>query len=81
MLAYADGTFLAGASYPASGFNQEDVKRFLHSLDQYGAEIKKIKIYGSLPLTLNDMMEASRVDGRDYPPCLDEIENLDSQPI
>lgn len=76
MLAYADGTFLAGASYPASGFNREDVKRFLHSLDQSGAEIKKIKIYGSLPLTLNDMMEVSRVDGRDYPPCLDEIENL-----
>jgi hypothetical protein len=77
MLAYADGTFLAGASYPASGFSREDVKRFLHSLDQSGAEIKKIKIYGSLPLTLNDMMEVSRVDGRDYPPCLDEIESLD----
>ena len=76
MLAYADGTFLAGASYPASGFNREDVKRFLHSLDQSGSEIKKIKIYGSLPLTLNDMMEVSRVDERDYPPCLDEIKNL-----
>jgi len=80
MLALADGKYLAGASCPDSGFDREDVERFLHSQEQFGAEIKKIKIYGELPVTcedIKDIPEISRVGKMDYPPCLDEIDALD----
>ena len=77
MLAHAGGKFLAGALSPVSGFNQEEVERFLHSLEQYGAQIKKVKIYGELPVTLKDIPEISRVGKMNYPPCLDEIDSLD----
>jgi len=77
MLAHADGKYLAGASCPDSSFHQGELERFLHSLEQFGTEIKKIKIYGDLPLTLKDIPEISRVGTMDYPPCLDDIEVLD----
>lgn len=77
MVAHANGKFLVGASYPDSGFNEESAERFLHSLEQYGAGIKKARIYGDLSLTLKDIPEISRVGKTDYPPCLDEIDSLD----
>jgi hypothetical protein len=77
MVAHADGMFLAGASYPDDQFGEEDVERFLHSLEPFGTERKRIKIYGDLPLTLKGIPELSRAARPDYPPCLDDMETLD----
>jgi hypothetical protein len=77
MLAYAEGKFLAGASFPESAFCPEDVERFLHSLEQYAAPIKNVRIYGDLQLKLNDTMQISRTGAMDHPPCLDEIASLE----
>lgn len=77
ILAHAGGKFLAGASYPDSGFNQDAVERFLHSIEQYGVEIKNIRIYGNLPFILNYAAEVFNVKNGGYPPCLDELAGFD----
>jgi len=77
LLAYGEGKFLAGVSCPDSGFTQENVVRFLQSLEQYGLEMKRITVYGAMPLALTGLPEISRVRATIYPPCLPEIDALD----
>lgn len=79
ILAHSKDRFLAGASYPASSFGEGDVERFLYSLDQYRTDIKKLKIYGSLPFRLKDNLipEITNLAAGDYPPCIDDVEGGD----
>lgn len=78
ILAHSGTGFLAGASYPASSLDEKDVERFLFSLGRYRADIKRIKIYGSLPFHLKDDLvpEISNVADGEHPPCLDSVGGL-----
>jgi hypothetical protein len=75
VVALSGDRFIAGASYPASRFEERDVEMFLLGLGQYGEGMKKITIYGSIPLQLKSaaLPDVSRVADGKYPPCLDSI--------
>jgi hypothetical protein len=75
IVALSGDRFIAGASYPASRFEERDVEMFLLGLGRYGEGMKKITIYGSIPLQLKSdaLPEVSRVADGEYPPFLDSI--------
>lgn len=78
LLAAADSRFLSAVSHPAEALTEEDVQRFLNSLDSYGTEVRKMRIYGTLPFPVQQtpaLVVSSEAD-RGYPPCLDFIPAL-----
>ena len=78
IVALSGNRFIAGASWPASRFEERDIEIFLKGLDEYGEEIKKVTVYGPLLLPLKSIagFNVSRpADGR-HPPCLDTITAL-----
>ena len=79
MLALSGNQFLGGASYPDSGINGADVERFLSGLGKFRSDIKRVKVYGSIPFQLKDagIEEISRVAQEDYPPCMDYLPGLE----
>ena len=81
LLAAENGRFLGAASQPADAVTEGDVGRFLKSLDPYGVEIQKIRIYGELPFSLKqtpDLTVANETD-RGYPPCIAALPSVSSR--
>ncbi|SEM73515.1 Tfp pilus assembly protein PilN [Syntrophus gentianae] len=74
-LAVAERRFLSAVSNPADSFGEEDLERFLNSMDPYGVEINRMRIYGALPFSLKAKPTLYAESGADrgYPPCLDNI--------
>jgi len=75
ILAMEKTRFLSAVSHPVSGLREEDIERFLKSLDPFGTEIRKIRIYGEYPFSLKFsplLTVVTQVEGG-YPPCLDSI--------
>ena len=72
VVAVAGERFIAGASYPASGFGRADLEMFFKGLGSYGGEIKKITIHGDIPLALEkaDLPPLARSADEKYPPCV-----------
>jgi len=81
LLAAENGRFLGAATHPAEAVTEGDVGRFLKSLDPYGVEIQKIRIYGELPFSLKqtpDLTVANETD-RGYPPCIAVLPSVSSR--
>jgi len=78
LLAVANGRFLSSASHPAEAFASEDIERFLNSLDPYGADIRKMRIYGTLPFPVKQAPPPAVLSmaDRGYSPCLDNIPEI-----
>jgi len=78
LLTVAGSRFLSAASHPADAVMEEDIGRFLNSLDPYGLEVRKIRVYGVLPFALQQspVLEVVSEADRGYPPCLDGIPAL-----
>ncbi|MFA4916752.1 MAG: PilN domain-containing protein [Syntrophales bacterium] len=78
ILAHSKDKFLAGTSCSTSGFGEGEVEKFFYSLDQYGTDIKKIKIYGPQPVQWknNLMPEITNIAAVDHPPCIDDLEGV-----
>lgn len=79
LLAHGGGKFFAGASFPADSFTPDDLERFIQGLTQYHLDIKKMKIYGTMPFYPGDhqLSEITNAPLPLYPPCLDYFESLD----
>jgi len=75
MLAVEKTRFLSALSHPTAGLREEDVGRFLKSLEPFGTEIRKIRIYGEHPFSLRSSALLTVVPQAEggYPPCLDSI--------
>ncbi|OPY86681.1 MAG: hypothetical protein A4E72_01620 [Syntrophus sp. PtaU1.Bin208] len=78
-LAVAERRFLRAVSQPADSFGEEELERFLNSMDPYGVEIHRLRIYGTLPFSLKakPTLYAENESDRGYPPCLENIPALD----
>jgi len=78
ILAHSGDRFLGGASYPDAGIDEKDVERFLSGLDKYRSDIKRIKIYGSIPFNYKEtgIPVVSKVPETEYPPCVDYFNSL-----
>jgi len=78
ILAHSGPRFLGGASCAEGGIDEKGMERFLSGLGRERPDIKKIKIYGSVPFQFKtpESAEMSRVAQGDYPPCMDSLAGL-----
>ncbi|OPY15146.1 MAG: hypothetical protein A4E70_02318 [Syntrophus sp. PtaU1.Bin005] len=78
LLAVSERRFLGAASHPADAFTEEDAERFLNSLEAYGAEMHRMRVYGILPVTVRERpaLFVENVPDRGYSPCLDNIPSM-----
>jgi hypothetical protein len=78
ILAHSGDRFLDGVSYPDSSINEGDFERFLSGLGKYRSDIKRIKIYGSIPFHYKEagIPIVSRLPVTEYPPCLEYVNSL-----
>lgn len=79
VLVHGGGKFFGGKSFPSGTINQTELDRFIQGLFEYRAEIKKIKIYGTMPISAGDRQypEIINVPDPPYPPCLDYVAFLE----
>jgi hypothetical protein len=78
ILVHSGDRFLGSASYSDSGIDEKEMERFLSGLGRDRADIKRMKLYGSLPFQLKDVgiPEILKVAQGEYPLSMDYLSTL-----
>jgi hypothetical protein len=78
ILAHSGHQFLGGATYPDGTIDKKEMERFLSGIGRDRADIKRIKVYGSLPFQLKEVggPEILKVAQEDHPLFMDYLSTL-----